>query len=99
VADKRNPPVPLRRRVLFSPKTESRFLIIQDINFLPTQNAGLQTERKNLKTNVVIPTLTRHTLYMEVRMKEQLCKCGIDYQTWVAYDMQCVDDELHLWEQ
>lgn len=33
-------------------------------------------------------------------MKEEtLCQCGIDYQTWVDYDLQCVGDELHIWEQ
>jgi hypothetical protein len=50
-------------------------------------------------TNVVISTLTRHNGYMEVNMEEEICKCGIDYKTWIDYDMQCVDDDLHLWEE
>lgn len=31
--------------------------------------------------------------------EETLCECGIDYQTWLDYDMKCVDDGLHIWEE
>jgi hypothetical protein len=29
---------------------------------------------------------------------EEICKCGINYQTWMDYDMECVGDGLHVWE-
>ena len=29
---------------------------------------------------------------------ETLCKCGINEQTWLAYDMPCVGDDCHIWE-
>jgi hypothetical protein len=32
-------------------------------------------------------------------LENQNCKCGIDYKTWIDYDVQCVDDGLHLWEE
>lgn len=54
---------------------------------------------KFFEINVVIPTLTRHNGYKEVKVEEELCKCGINYETWVAYDIKCVDDDLHLWEE
>ncbi len=52
-------------------------------------------------TNVVISTLTRHNGYMEVNMIdcEETCKCGITYQTWLVYDMECIDDKIHVWEE
>ena len=29
----------------------------------------------------------------------ELCKCGIDEETWNAFDgIPCVDDGLHLWD-
>lgn len=36
----------------------------------------------------------------EVIMEEEkICQCGINYQTWLDYDIQCVDDGLHIWEE
>lgn len=31
--------------------------------------------------------------------EEQICKCGIDYQTWQDYEVLCVEDGLHIWEE
>ncbi len=52
-------------------------------------------------TNVVFSTLTRHNGYMEVTVIdcEETCKCGITYQTWLVYDMECIDDKIHVWEE
>ena len=37
---------------------------------------------------------------------EEICKCGIDYQTFIDYDLLCVGDYdyatrsvLHVWEE
>jgi hypothetical protein len=27
-----------------------------------------------------------------------ICQCGIDEQTWVAFDLPCVGDDCHIWE-
>ena len=32
-------------------------------------------------------------------MEQEICKCGFTYQNWLDYDKQCVDDDLHLWEE
>jgi hypothetical protein len=32
-------------------------------------------------------------------IENENCKCGIDYKTWIDYDVQCIDDDLHLWEE
>jgi hypothetical protein len=29
---------------------------------------------------------------------EETCKCGITYQTWLVYDVECIDDKVHVWE-
>ena len=29
----------------------------------------------------------------------ETCECGINEDTWVAYDLPCVNDGIHLWER